>query len=250
MSGDHAPGPHRDGGRSRAETVLTLVRHGETDWNRERRIQGTTDVPLNDLGVAQARAAGRALAGGGYRAVYSSSLSRALETARIIAAAIGAPAPVVYDELRERSFGQAEGMTGPEIAANFPEGIPDQETRDAVVRRALPVLEDIAGRHRGESVIVVTHGAVISSVVRRLSDDALPLPGEAILNLSLSHFTHTGDSLRLREFNVPSHNPDLLTLDVIGASRLPAHDSATAGSSSPATSFSTPSSVAADSAQV
>jgi len=236
--------------RRRDETVLTLVRHGETDWNRELRIQGSTDVPLNDVGIAQARAAGQGLAGSGYAAVYSSPQSRALETARMIAAAIGTPSPVVYDDLRERSFGPAEGMTGPAIAAAFTDGIPDQETRDAVVERALPVLEEIARRHRGEAVIVVTHGAVISSIVRRVSDNALPAAGEPILNLSLSHFTHAGEVLRLREFNVPSHDPELLTLDVVSAAAPPAHDSAAAGPASPATSRSTSSSAAADPAQV
>lgn len=248
------PGSARASGnathRRQDETVLTLVRHGETDWNRELRIQGSTDVPLNDLGIAQARAAGQGLAGCGYVAVYSSPQSRALQTARMIAEAIGAPSPVVYDDLRERSFGPAEGMTGPEIAASFPDGIPGQETRDAVVERALPVLEEIARRHRGEAVIVVTHGAVISSIVRRVSDNALPAAGEPILNLSLSHFTHAGEVLHLREFNVPSHDPELLTLDVVSAPAAQAHDAAGAASASPTTSRSTSSSAAADPAQV
>lgn len=200
------------------ETLLTLVRHGETDWNRELRVQGSTDVPLNEVGVAQACAAGAGLGDSGYSAVYSSPQSRALETARIIAAVAGLREPVVYDDLRERSFGEAEGMTGAEIARSFPRGIPGQETRAAVVGRALPVLEDIAGRHRGAAVLVVTHGAVIGSLVRHLSDGALPHDGEAILNLGFSHFALRGDTLHLREFNVPSHDPELLSVDTVTAS--------------------------------
>ena len=152
--------------RRGSETLLTLVRHGETDWNRERRIQGSSDVPLNEVGVAQAGAAGAALADAGYAAVYASPQWRAFETARIISEAIGVPLSGTFTELRERSFGAAEGMTGPEIGARFPHGIPDEEARDDVVRRSLPVLHRIARRHPGGQVLVVTEAMKMESSVR------------------------------------------------------------------------------------
>lgn len=198
-----------------AQTLLTLVRHGETEWNRQRRIQGSTDVPLNAVGMAQARAAGLSLVGTRYAALYSSPQSRAVETARIIAGTIGMGEPITRSGLRERSFGPAEGMTGPEIAEHFPDGIPDQESRESVVARALPVLEDVARRHTGDAVLIVTHGAVISSLVRHLAGDH-PRLGEPIVNLSLNHFTHTRGALHLGEFNVPSHDPSTLVVEALG----------------------------------
>ncbi|WP_460517934.1 histidine phosphatase family protein [Humibacter antri] len=199
--------------QAKSETRLTLVRHGETDWNRQRRIQGSTDVPLNAVGMAQARAAGLSLIGTDYVALYSSPQVRAVETARIIAETLGMGQPIVRDDLRERSFGPAEGLTDGEIAERFPHGIPDQESRESVVDRALPVLEEIADRHPGEAVLVVTHGAVIGSLVRRLSGDAHPLRGQPIVNLSLSHFTHSAGGLRVGDINVPSHDPAALTAE-------------------------------------
>lgn len=203
--------------QTRRVTRITLVRHGETDWNLQKRIQGSTDVPLNEAGIAQAEAAAAGLADAGYAAVYSSPQSRALHTARIIAGAMGQDEPVTYADLRERSFAGAEGLTGPEIAARFPDGIPDQETREAVVARALPVLVDIAERHPEEAVLVVTHGAVISSLVLHLTEGERPRPGENVTNLSLSHFTHAGGVLRLDAFNLGSSGP-VLAVPAVGDS--------------------------------
>jgi probable phosphoglycerate mutase len=96
-------------------TALTLIRHGETDWNRARRIQGSTDIPLNDTGRAQARATADELAVefdrlGVTPVVVASDLLRAHETARIIAAVLDADDPVLYPELRERRYGAADGL--------------------------------------------------------------------------------------------------------------------------------------------
>lgn len=183
-------------------TLLTLVRHGETDWNRQRRIQGSTDIPLNATGVAQADAVAAGLVGSGYCAVYSSPQVRALHTATIIADALGTTPPLTDHDLREREFGAAEGLTDDEIAVRFGGAIPGKETRKSVVLRALPVLHGIAARHAGEAVLVVTHGAVISSLVRHSTGDALPRRGESIRNLSLTHFRHRGAVLRLESYNV------------------------------------------------
>jgi len=199
-------GPAGEGASSGRGTLLTLVRHGETDWNLQRRIQGSTDVPLNDTGRVQAATAGESIALAGYSRVYASPQVRALETARIIAGAAGLDDPDTHVELREREFGPAEGMTGDEIAENFPHGIPGRETRDAVVDRALPVLLRLADRHEGEAIVVVTHGAVIGSIVRRLTGGERPAPGEPIFNLSLTHLEVAGGMVRLGRFNVPAHS--------------------------------------------
>ncbi|MEZ5187956.1 MAG: histidine phosphatase family protein [Microbacterium sp.] len=103
-------------------TTLLLVRHGETDWNAARRIQGSTDIPLNDTGREQARETAAALAArfaGQAPVVASSDLSRARETAEIIAEALGVAGPRLYPQLRERSYGVAEGMTIEEYLERF-----------------------------------------------------------------------------------------------------------------------------------
>ena len=155
-------------------TTILLARHGETDWNAERRVQGKTDRPLNDTGRAQARALERELAGVRLVAVYSSDLSRALETARIVAGAHGLPVTPV-PELRERDFGTWEGLTDAEILERFPEARTgpwgDAETRDELAARVLATLRRISESHAGEMVLVVTHGGPLRTMLALLSGD-------------------------------------------------------------------------------
>ena len=125
-------------------TTLLLVRHGETDWNAARRIQGSTDIPLNDTGREQARETAAALAArfaGQAPVVASSDLSRARETAEIIAEALGVAGPRLYPQLRERSYGVAEGMTIEEYLERFGafdrENVPEAESTPHLRARAV-----------------------------------------------------------------------------------------------------------------
>src|SRR5690606_38401383 len=113
-----------------------------TDWNRQRRVQGRTDIPLNEMGREQARRAGDLLARRTWTAVYSSPLSRARETAELIAARVGLEAVVALDELMERDYGAAEGLTDREIEERYPGGLraPGQETREEVGARIVAAL--------------------------------------------------------------------------------------------------------------
>lgn len=183
-------------------TVFALVRHGETDWNRERRIQGSTDIPLNDTGRDQARATGALLASRRWTALVASPLSRASETARLIGAEVGLGEPELEPRIAERDYGQAEGLTGPEIDAMFPDGadVPGREPREAVAERAVAALHDLAARHPGEAVIVVAHGGVIRSVLETVA------PGrhrEPITNGSVHSFRHADGALELVAFDDP-----------------------------------------------
>ncbi len=145
-------------------TTILLARHGETDWNRDRRVQGHSDTTLNETGRAQARALAAALAAEPLDAVYSSDLSRARETAEIVAARH--ELPVSLDpQLRERSFGSWEGLTGAEIDARFGDwSLHDGETDDHVRERVLAATHRIVARHPGEEVLVVSHGGVLASL--------------------------------------------------------------------------------------
>src|SRR4051794_10846449 len=120
-------------------TELYLVRHGETDWNRQRRIQGLTDIPLNDTGREQARMTGlllarRRFAGAHWDAVLTSPLSRAAETGAIIATELGLAAPQSIGAVVERNYGEAEGLDFRELERRFPPGtdVPGRETRGQV----------------------------------------------------------------------------------------------------------------------
>lgn len=179
-------------------TELVLVRHGETDWNLAGRIQGTTDIPLNDTGRRQARLAAGRLDGQRFDAVVTSPMLRAAESAQIIAGELGLPDPEPIAELRERSYGAAEGLERGEIGRRFPSGsIPGRERRSAVVARVLPVLRALSARAERGTYLVVTHGGVIGSVMRHVTAGALPERGGQLGTGSVHRFLLDGESLTL-----------------------------------------------------
>ena len=156
-------------------TELVLIRHGETDWNRELRWQGQTDVPLNSTGMRQAQAAAEGLRGTKLEAIYSSDLQRARQTAEAVAAATGAY--VRQDRrLREIGLGDWEGMTFDEIhrrdggALDLFRGdpvnsrAPGGESVPEVRRRVLACLQDILRAFPRGSVAVVSHGLALAVV--------------------------------------------------------------------------------------
>ena len=192
-------------------TLLTLVRHGETDWNRARRIQGSTDIPLNDTGRAQARATAERLRTrldpAAPVVVVSSDLSRARETAEIIAATLGVAAPRVYPQLRERAYGEAEGVDSAEFLERWGDWhsaeIPSAEPWPDVRARALAALRQIADDVRrttapaSASVIAVAHGALIRELIRHATGGELPPVGFRLPNGSTYDILLERDRLRL-----------------------------------------------------
>ncbi len=159
-------------------TRIVAVRHGETAWNVDARIQGQLDIQLNDTGRWQARCVGQALASEPLSAVYSSDLGRAHETARAIADAAGIPV-IAHTGLRERRFGIFEGKTFDEIhqtwpdhAHNWKKRIPDWEPPQGgesllqLRERVTRTVSDLASRHRGEQIAVVAHGGVLDTLYR------------------------------------------------------------------------------------
>ena len=142
-------------------TILLLVRHGETDWNAERRWQGHADVPLNARGREQAKALAETLAADRIDAIYTSDLSRARDTAEIVAARLGIEA-VADPALREIDVGSREGRTG-EIDEPW-----DGEESTAHEARILAAIGGIAERHPGARVLVVTHGGSMRRVHEHL----------------------------------------------------------------------------------
>lgn len=149
-------------------TTILLARHGETDWNRERRVQGHTDTPLNDTGRAQARSLANELAAESLDAVYTSDLARASDTAAIVAEPHGVEI-VALAALRERHFGTWEGLTDGEILSRFPDARPghwgDGEAAEEMSERVLATLRSIAAAHPGGTVLVVGHGGPLRAVL-------------------------------------------------------------------------------------
>ena len=144
-------------------TTLLLARHGETDWNRELRIQGSSDIALNELGREQARALAEELADVPLHAIYASDLSRARATAAAVAATHGLDVRL-DSRLRERSFGSWEGLTREDLAA-FPEGSRhDGESDEQVRARVLEAVQEIARAHPGQHVLVVSHGGALNTL--------------------------------------------------------------------------------------
>jgi probable phosphoglycerate mutase len=191
-------------------TLLYLVRHGETDWNRAHRIQGSTDVPLNDTGRDQAARAAGLLARRTWDGLYSSPLSRALETATIIGAELGLDAPVQLPELVERNYGEAEGLTGRQVMRPYPgtTPIPGRETREQVEARVMPVLVALAEAHEGGRLLVATHGAVIRTVLMAVG--APVERGVPITNGSIHSFRHADGALELKECDDPIETESVL----------------------------------------
>lgn len=166
-------------------TRLVLVRHGETDYNRDGRWQGAdSDPPLDDRGRGQAREVGEALAGVPFTALYSSDLERALESARIIGEAVGLE-PRVLEGLREMSHGAWEGKTREEILETWPDEYalfesdpwnvsrPEGDSYRDLAERIWPLLDRLAERHQGERILVVTHGGPIRLVLSELAGTPL-----------------------------------------------------------------------------
>lgn len=152
-------------------TTLWLARHGQTIWTVDDKFNGWSDIPLTETGRAQARGLGDWLQGEALAAVYSSPLSRCVETARLAGAPHGLE-PVLLPELKELHYGAWDGLPRPDIIANYPaeweawvcdpagQAAPDGETGYAVLARAVPALQALVARHAGETVLVVAHKAV------------------------------------------------------------------------------------------
>jgi probable phosphoglycerate mutase len=198
-------------------TQLILIRHGETVWNRERRMQGHLDSPLSATGLRQAHLVARRLAQIEFDALYSSDSERAHRTARSVAEVTG-HVIVVEPRLRERHFGVFEGLTGSEIQSNYPADylrfkrrdpefvVPGGESALVFRSRVLGCLREIAERHAGSVVVVVTHGLVLDQLYR--AAHGLPLNvlrGNDLINASLNTFRYDTGQWRLECWGDAAH---------------------------------------------
>ncbi|MEQ1692887.1 MAG: histidine phosphatase family protein [Gemmatimonas sp.] len=188
------------------ETHLYLVRHGETDWNRDQRLQGTLDVPLNSAGVAQARRLADYFVRIPIMCIVSSPLARASATAAILAEACACPHTTDV-RLREIDHGMWSGRTLPELGQRFPALVKDEQLLPeafevsrgepllAVYRRASAALADLLDAYGGQSVVVVGHGVTLAAMwcaatgleIARLLECQPPNTGGVVLTFSQHH---------------------------------------------------------------
>lgn len=198
-------------------TRVCLVRHGETDWNLEKRIQGSMDIPLNAKGVAQAQAAAQALGAFQFDALYSSDLARAAMTAQPIAAALGLA--IQFDaRWQERDYGVMQGLNPQEADAQFPQmnallkgrkiGFDPAggETLAAFVARVSSALAHIADAHRGQQVLVVAHGHVLDVCYRLATGQNMYSERACFLkNASMNWICHDGAHWRVEAWAQTDH---------------------------------------------
>lgn len=190
-------------------TRFCLIRHGETHWNSEKRIQGQIDIGLNAAGEAQARAARLGLEAHSFAAIYSSDLLRAWHTAQIATAGLGlavSPAPT----LRERHFGVLQGTTTREASSQFPEAHHHHlartpgyacETGESLTdfaARVMTALELLASFHAGHNVLIFTHGGILDIAYRAATGMALQAPRNFSLpNAAFNWLEHADNGWRL-----------------------------------------------------
>lgn len=198
-------------------TDFIFIRHGETDWNRQQRFQGQIDVPLNDLGQAQARRLGARMAEEPAEHLICSDLQRAQQTAAPLAAAWQA-APVLLPGLREQCFGVLEGLDVPTIKARHPElwlqwlehradfALPGGENLRQFHARVMDAVKHLAEQHPGRRLAVVTHGGVLDMLWR--TAHGLPLSGLRtcdIPNTGLNHLRWRQGTLDILRWADASH---------------------------------------------
>ncbi len=171
--------------------VFAFIRHGQTDWNRDDRMQGSTDIPLNDAGRGQAHEAAALLRDGRWEVVVSSPLVRARETAQIMASDLNIELGPSYPEFVERDYGSHEGDSSSELVALHPDrDYPGAETLASVVERGIAGLRRIADDYRDRNTIIVCHGTIIRYTLAALAGRRLP----GITNGSCSTFVLDGDA--------------------------------------------------------
>ncbi|MGB4468177.1 MAG: histidine phosphatase family protein [Azovibrio sp.] len=199
-------------------TRFCFIRHGETAWNTQRRLQGQLDIGLNENGEGQARAVGRWLARrGGIDVIHSSDLSRAWRTAGHVGMALGLT-PLPAPGLRERRYGVFEGLTYTEAREWHPEHyarlearepdfvIPDGESLRQFHDRVTAGLETLLERHRGQTLVVVVHGGVLDIINRFVRGNSLSAPRDFLIpNTGLNWVVQDRDGWHIEAWGETPH---------------------------------------------
>ncbi|HEY1151614.1 MAG TPA: histidine phosphatase family protein [Pseudoduganella sp.] len=203
------------------KTSIILIRHGETEWNAVRRLQGHIDIPLSEVGQRQALALGRALAGEPIDAIVSSDLGRARQTAEAVVAHHGLPLQT-DPALRERAYGVFEGLLYTEIAERYPIEFAEWQARDVdsimphgdrlaesfrqFYERSTGAIVRWAAQWPGKTIALVAHGGVLECAYRAANQMALDSPRDfQVKNASINRFTIEATKLALEQWGDVAH---------------------------------------------
>lgn len=185
-------------------THLGLLRHGQTDWNINFLLQGVTDIPMNQTGIEQVKLAAQAIRAEDWDVVLTSPLSRARQTAEIIASQHGYTEIIEQELLIERSFGEAEGLSHEQWRAKYSnlDVIPGGESRTQLADRSRLLLETISQELAGKRVLAISHGALIRALIAIASNNELPRDGERLGNASLNVVKHIDNSWQVVNYSL------------------------------------------------
>ncbi len=198
-------------------TRICIIRHGETDWNVTKRIQGQTDIPLNETGHGQALAMAFNAAHYNFSAIYSSDLSRAYETAQKVAARCGLEVRTTPN-LRERHYGIFQGMTAAEGAIRHPVAYANYIARDLdydfgtgeslnhFAGRVTQAIDSLNRHHSGQTIAAVSHAGVLDVVYRKATNRPLHTPRDFVIpNCALNWFRFDGQGWHLEAWDDHHH---------------------------------------------
>ena len=198
-------------------TRVCIIRHGETAWNQEQRIQGQTDIPINQRGRIQAESVALKAAQYKFKAIYSSDLSRAYETARLLFEQ-AEHSVIRASQLRERHFGIFQGKLKEEIAHQCPEGYSRYLKRDihydfecgesilAFAKRSMAIFDELAAKHANQQIAVVCHAGLLDIMYRHVTGRSLESERDFVIpNCALNWFHHDGTDWHLDTWNDHLH---------------------------------------------
>ena len=203
-------------------TKVCIIRHGETDWNKEGRIQGQLDIPLNETGRAQALTMASRAAHFKFDALYSSDLARAIETANALAQFSHLDIETL-PQLRERHFGFFQGLYKAEAPEKYPEVYALYQARDVDINfesgesltdfseRVINIFNELVSRHAHGQIAVVCHAGPLDIMYRHATDHPLHTARDfAIPNSALNWFHHDGHRWQLDQWDDHRHVKDVM----------------------------------------
>ena len=187
---------------------ILLIRHGQTDWNTEGKLQGTEDIPLNDTGRSQSKSCAQNLIHQKWDAIFTSPLSRALETAHILSDGTNNPPVIIEPLLIEREFGKASGITWQELKTRYPlypkESPEGMEPFDELSSRMEQAVKECISKNRGENIILISHGGSINALLHHLSSGTIGTGITYLKNtcINILDFDETSNQLIIRKYNL------------------------------------------------